>query len=270
MPQPLSRILLRYLFIFLICTHSAQADWSGEAYGGKYYNDERLGSYLVYSNPNPQIFTMIGEILYERHTDYEFAGIGGHFLWSVSQSVDIGIVASQAWESYEVSGFEKIDYQTSLAGIELEFNGERVIVAAQTGQYLADFEDEKSMYFSADLYFMGADYSWYLRGATRWIETDSLHFIEGYHSTYLIERPLTTYLGVSVENSSLSSSEAVDSIYLGAYVELFSTPSSTLFLWTEVAEQDDDTLFTIELSLLFGPGARTPHITSFGFSLTDQ
>ncbi len=270
MQQPLSSILLRYLFIFFICINRAQADWSGEAYGGKVYDDKRLGSYFVYSNPNPESFTVIGEILYEHYTDYEFAGVGGHFLWSVSQSVDIGIVASQAWESYDFSDFEKIDYQTSIAGIALEFNSERVTLAAQTGQYLADFNDDKSMYFSADLYFYGADYNWYLRGATRWIETDSLHFIEGYHTTYMIERPLTTYLGVSVKNSSLSSYEAVDSIYLGAYIEIFSAPSSTLFLWTEVAEQNDDTLFTIELSLLFGPGARTPYITSFGFSLTDQ
>jgi hypothetical protein len=270
MQRPLSRMLLRYLFIFFICIHKATADWSGEAYGGKFYDYDRLGTYLVYSNPNPQNFTVIGELLYEHYTDYEFAGIGGHFLWSVSQPIDIGIVASQAWESYDFGGFEKIDYQTSIVGIELEFNSERVTLAAQTGQYLADFEDEESMYLSADLYFYGADYNWYLRGATRWIETDSLHFIEGYHTTYMMERPLTTYLGVSVKNSSLSSREAVDLIYIGAYVELFSAPSSALFLWTEVAEANDDTFLTIELSLLFGPGARTPYITSFGFSVTNQ
>ena len=56
---------------------------------------------------------------------------------------------------------------------------------------------------------------------------------------------------------------------IGAYAELFSVPSSTLFLWAEVAEFDDEILLTIELSLIFGPGARTPYITAFGSSLTD-
>lgn len=58
-------------------------------------------------------------------------------------------------------------------------------------------------------------------------------------------------------------------VYAGAYVELFSLPSSALFLWSEVTELDGDALFTIELSLIFGPGARTPYLTAFGSSLTD-
>ena len=253
MQLQLSGKRLKYLFILFIFSN-AQADWSGEVYGGRYYDDNRFGSYLVYSNTNLQGQTVIAEALYEQYTDYEFAGIGGHFLWPIAQSIELGLIVSQAWESYEFSGFGEYDYQSNTAGIELEFNGERVTLAAQSGMYFTGYDDTDSMYLSADLYFMGQQNNWYLRGATRWIETDSLHLIEGYRSTYLMGLPFTAYLGMSVG-------------YPYTYVELFSVPSSAMFLWTEVAELDGETLLTIELSLVFGPGARTPYITAFGSSL---
>jgi hypothetical protein len=264
----------RYLFILSIFFSNAQADWSGELYGGRYYDDKRFGSYLVYSNANPRGQTMIAEVLYEQYTDYEFAGIGGHFLWPVARSIELGLIVSQAWESYEFIGYGEFDYQTNTAGIELEFNGERVTLAAQSGMYFTGYDDTDSMYLSANLYYMGQQNNWYLRGATRWISTDSLHIIEGYRTMYLMGFPFTTYLGMSAEYSNNDSSAAIDSVYTntyytGVYVELFSIPSSTLFLWTEIAELDGEALLTIELSLIFGPGAKTPYITAFGSSLTD-
>lgn len=263
MQLQLSGKRLKYLFILFIFSN-AQADWSGEVYGGRYYDDNRFGSYLVYSNTNLQGQTVIAEALYEQYTDYEFAGIGGHFLWPIAQSIELGLIVSQAWESYEFSGFGEYDYQSNTAGIELEFNGERVTLAAQSGMYFTGYDDTDSMYLSTDLYFMGQQNNWYLRGATRWIETDSIHIIEGYRATYLMGLPFTAYLGMSVGYPYTESDVSVDSVYIGAYAELFSVPSSTLFLWTEVAEFDDEILLTIELSLLFGPGARTPYITAFG------
>jgi hypothetical protein len=251
--------LLKYLCMLFIF-NNAQADWSGEAYGGRYYDDNRLGSYLVYSNASPQSLTIIAEALFEKYTDYDFAGIGGHFLWPVAQSVDVGFILSQAWESFEFSGFDDVDYQTNTAGIELEFTGERVTLAAQSGKYFTGYDDTDSMYFSADLYYWGIKNNWYLRGSTRWVSTDSLHFIEGYHTSYLMGVPFTAYLGGSVQNS-------IDAVYAGAYVELFSVPSSAMFLWSEVAELNGETFLTIELSIVFGPGARVPYITAFGSSL---
>lgn len=268
MQLQLSGKLFGYLFILFVCFNNAQAaDWSGEVYGGRYYDDKRLGGYLVLSNVQSQGLITIGEVLYERYTDYEFAGIGGHFLWPVAQSVNIGLVVSQAWETLEFSGFDDLDYQTRIAGISLEFNSERVTLAAQSGKYYTDFDNTDQMYLSADLYVWSPSYNWYLRGATRWNSNDSLNFIEGYHTTYVLGAPFTGYIGTSVFNSNIVSNVTLDSVYAGAYVELFSIPSSTLFLWTEISEFDGETFLSIELSLVFGPGARTPYITAFGFPL---
>lgn len=261
--------LTGYLFLLFFFFSHVQADWSGEAYGGRYYDDRRLGSYLVYSSANPGGVTTIAEVLYESYTDYEFAGIGGHFLWPVATSVEAGIVISRAWERYEFSGFDDIDYRTGTVGMELEYNNDQITLAAQSGKYFSDYDDTNSMYLSADLYYLGSDYNWYLRAATRWVSNDSLHFVEAYRSSYLLNFPFTAYLGLSAEYTNNDSYSAVDSVYTGAYLELFSLPSSALFLWSEIAELDGDTLFTIELSLIFGPGARTPYITAFGSSLTD-
>lgn len=269
----LSGKLTGFLLILFVCFNNAQAaDWSGEIYGGRYYDDKRLGSYLVLSHVQPEGPILIGEFFYERYTDYEFAGVGGHFLWPVAQSVNIGFVVSQAWETQEFSGFDDFDYQTRIAGLSLEFNSKRVTLAAQSGKYYTDYddtdyEDTAPMYLSADLYVWSPSYNWYLRGATRWISDDSLYYIEGYHTTYVMGVPFTGYIGASVFNSNIVSDVNLDSVYAGAYIELFSAPYSTLFLWTEVSEFDGETLLTVELSLLFGPGARTPYITAFGFPL---
>lgn len=259
---------LKYLFIFFIF-NNAQADWSGNVYGGRQYDEKRFGSYLVYSSTSPQEHTLITEALYEQYTDYEFAGIGGHLLWPLTESIELGFIVSQAWESYELGGFGEYDYQSNTAGIELEYNGERVTLAAHSGMYFTDYDDTDSIYLSADLYFMSQQNNGYLRGATRWVESEALYIIEGYHATYLMGQPFTAYIGVSAEDSNNISHESVVSVYTGAYVEILSVPSSTLFLWTEVAESDGEVLFTIELSFIFGSGARIPYITAFGTSLSD-
>lgn len=260
------RILISF-FLTLACCHTARADWTGEIYGGRYYDDNRFGSYLVLSSVKPEGPILIAEALYENYTGYEFAGIGGHFLWPVEETVNIGIVASQSWETTEFIDFGDFDYESRTAGIELEFDTQKVTLAAQAGRFYTGFDETTSPYLSADLYAWSSSRNWYLRGATRWISTDSLYFIEGYHSNYLIGFPVTGYIGTSVFNSNILANVIIDSVYIGGYVELLSTPYSTLFLWTEVAEFDGEVLLTLELSFGFGPGARTPYITAFGFPI---
>lgn len=266
LPRLSEKLLVGCLFP-VVCSSSAQAQWSGEVYGGRYYDDERLGAYFVASSVIPEGPTLIAEILYEDYLGYEFAGIGGHFLWPVAETVYLGVVASQAWETLEFDGFGDFDYETRLAGLELELTSDRITLAVQSGKYYTDFDDTSSAYLSADLYVWSPQYNWYLRGATRWITNNQLHFIEGYHTRYLLGLPFTGYIGTSVLNSNTLTEATIDSVYAGAYLELFSAPYSTLFLWTEVAEFDGETLWTIELNLFFGPGARTPYISSFGFTI---
>lgn len=268
--QPSLTVKLSICLLFFICCTDTRANWSGETYGGRYYDSKRLGGYLLYSRANPLGPTVIAEVLYELYTDYEFTGIGGHFLWPVEPSIDVGFVLSQAWESYQLSQSDTIDYQSNIAGLELEFTNDRLTFAAQSGKYISAYDDTSTIYFSADLYFWSQAHNWYLRGATRWMAAGGSNILfEGYRTAYLKGLPVTAYLGVSAKNSDIAPEVNVDSVYVGSYVELFSRQTTALFLWTEVAELNDELLFTVEFSLLFGSGARTPHITAFGFSLSD-
>lgn len=257
------------LVLLFVASDNSKADWSADIYGGEYYDDNRFGTYLVLSDGKPQQTQAIAEVLYEQYTGYEFAGIGGHLLWPVSQSTYLGLIASQSWETYEFSEFDDIDYHSNTAGLELEFNGDWLTLAAQTGMYFSDFDDTDAMYLSADLYYLGEQGNWYLRGAIRRISNDSLYIFEGYRSFSPFGLPLTAYLGANVGYPDTEQDVSVDSIYTGVYAELFSAPSSALFLWMEAAEVNDEALLSIELSLVFGPGAKTPYITAFGTSLQD-
>ena len=268
--------LICFLMLF-ICLNSALAesrkiDWSGEVYGGRYYDDKRLGTYFVLSKETTRGPTIAGEVLVERNTDYDFAGVGGHIYWPVEKLGNIGLIASQSWESYEYleSGEnQELDYRSRTLGVEWELEMERIAIAVQAGNYDTGYDDSNQNYLSAELYFWGPELNWYLRGATGRASGKSYNTIEGYRIFNLVERPVTAYLGVSTIDAQIVSLKTVDSIYAGTYVELFTTSTSTMTFWAEVAEQDDETLLTLELNLAFGPGARTPYVTAFGFSLND-
>jgi hypothetical protein len=241
--------------------------WHAELYGGRYYDDSRAGAYLALSKDLNEKGTFIGEALLERYPDYRFGGIGAHYLWPVGAIGDIGFVASQAWETYEFFPGIGTDYQTQIVGVEWELETSHLAIAAQAGTYLKDYNDEKPEYFSADAYYWGAQYDWYVRGATRWASGSSLNLLEFYRSFFAKGHLVTAYAGVGTDDLSLASPGNKDSIYAGAYTEILSNSDSVLTLWFEAAAEDNETLLTIELNLSFGTGARTPYITAFGFSL---
>jgi len=243
--------------------------WAGELYGGKYYDDSRVGLYLVSSAQWDNGATFIGEVLHENYTDYEFNGVGAHLLWPVSTFGDVGLVVSQAWESYEDGSNVDTDYQTRTLALEWELEQGQWAVAVQAGKYLKDYDGREPEYLSGDLYFWGNQHDWYLRGATRRISGASFNLFEGYRVFKLNAHAVTAYVGMSADDLSFDSPGKDDSVYAGTYAEVFSTPGATLSIWVEAAAEDNDTLFTIELNLAFGAGARTPYITAFGFSLDD-
>jgi hypothetical protein len=159
------------------------------------------------------------------------------------------------------------DYQTRIVGAEWELEKDRLAVAAQAGKYLKDYDGDEPEYVSADVYFWGANYDWYVRGSTRRISGSSLSLFEIYRVFPTSVLPVTAYAGVGTDDLNVESPGNRDSVYAGAYAAIRSTPDTTLTLWFEAATEDNDTLFTIELNLAFGPGARTPYITAFGFTL---
>jgi len=273
-----NRKLPRSLLSLLFIASNAQSengvnDWLsksyGELYGGQYYDDDRLGAYFVASNRGETGVTVIAEALYERYPEYDFAGIGGHFLWPFSESGKAGFIASQAWETFEYaqSGERKnTDYRTNTAGIELEVETERLAFTAQGGKYFSGYDDKYRNYLASDVYFWGPETDWYLRAAVRRVSNDSIYMLEGYRSFHFSGHPITAYLGAST--GDLENQEG-DSIYGGAYLELFSTPNSTFSLWAEITEQDDETLLTLELNIAFGAVERAPYLTAFGFAVDD-
>jgi len=241
--------------------------WSAELYGGRYYDDSRVGAYLALSNAFNDGPMVIGEVLLERYPDYRFAGLGAHLLWPIGVIGEVGFVASQAWETYEFSSGMETDYQTRIVGAEWELEKDRLAAAAQAGKYLKDYDGDEPEYISADVYFWGTNYDWYVRGSTRRISGSSLSLLEIYRVFSTSVLPVTAYAGVGTDDLNVESPGNRDSVYAGAYAAIRSTPDSTLTLWFEAATEDNDTLFTVELNLAFGPGARTPYITAFGFTL---
>ena len=258
------------LLAFIVCESRAQTDelgWSGEIYGGEFYDDRRAGAYFAMSQSMAPGPTFIGEMLFERYTDYDFAGLGAHFLWPIGTFGELGLSLSQAWETYEVDPNLVSNYQTRMLGAEWEFEQGPFALALQAGKYLKDYSGNEPGYFSADAYFWGEQRDWYLRASTRRIADASLSLIEGYRLFQAYEHAVTAYAGVSRDDLDTITPGSADSVYVGAYMDLFSTPKTNLSLWFEAAKQEDDTLLTIELNLAFGPGARTPYITAFGYSL---
>ena len=261
--------LLPCLFVPTSSSMAAAGDlaWGGELYGGRYYDDSRIGAYFVSSTTMDHGATVIGELLYEDYADYEFAGVGAHFLWPVGDFGDFGFVVSQAWETYEFEPGSDTDYETRTLAVEWELENGPLVVAAQAGKFLKDYTDDEPSYVSADIYYWGSEYDWYLRGAVRRISDDSLHIIEGYRVFDLGGRSITGYVGISADELDSAAPGDKDAVYAGGYAEIFTSSKGTLTLWVEASREDNDTWLTIELNFAFGPGARTPYITAFGFSL---
>jgi hypothetical protein len=122
-----------------------------------------------------------------------------------------------------------------------------------------------------DIYYWGAEYQWYARGATRQTKNYKENTIEGYRPFFADVLPVTLYVGAT--RNDLDTKEGIrtyhtnyDSVYTGGYIDFLTTSSSRWNLWVEAARQDEDTVFSVELNVTFGPGADAPYISAFGFT----
>ena len=249
-------------------------DWETQLYGGEYYEDKRAGTYSIASKPFPNNFSITGEFLYERYSDYNFAGVGGHFTWEATTFAKLGLVGSHAHEEYDFgSDFEDQESEvvSSTLGLDAELNHDPVTLAVQLGRIFNNTYNNDRYYLSMDIYYWGAEYQWYARGATRQTRNYKEYTIEGYRPFFSDVLPVTLYVGAT--RNDLGTKEEIrtyhtnyDSVYTGGYVDFLSTSSSRWNLWVEAARQDEDTVFSIELNLAFGPGADAPYISAFGFT----
>jgi hypothetical protein len=271
--------------LYVVCDLTAAAeveagffDWQGELYGGRYYDDDRIGAYGIASLSGAGSLTVMGEVLGERYTDgygdYDFSGLGAHLLWNVAEFARLGAVGSHSKEQYSYDqdfGERESDYVTDTVAVEAEIARGPVALAAQFGQTSSDYYRNDHGYFSIDAYYWGSEYSWYGRGAIRRTKNFEEYTLEAYRTFYLHGLPLTAYTGAT--RNDLTTKEEVlayhttyDAFYAGCYIEFATTASSAWNLWFEVSKQDTDTLFSIEINLTFGPGADAPYISSFGFN----
>ena len=256
--------------LFTMSNSGAETDssvWNAEVYGGEYYDDKRAGAYLVSSENVSEGSTFIAELLHEQYTGYRYSGVGGHILWSVENLGDLGFAASQAWETYDTVLSTPYHYQTRLLGVEWEYKHGQVALAAQGGKYLRDYSGKEHSFLSADGYYSGVNEDWYLRASTRRIGSASLNLLEAYRTLYAEGRAVTIYAGLSSDHLNSIAPSGNDSAYAGSYVSLFSNAKTNLTLWFELAQGEKDALVTLELNLAFGPGARNPYISSFGYSI---
>jgi len=253
-------------------------DWEAQLYGGDYYEDKRIGAYGVASKSFLNDFTITGELLHERYregvTDYDFSGVGGHLLWQAAESAKFGLVASHAHEEYGYDAeFEdpKSEYVSNTLGLEAELNRDPVTVALQVGELSNDYYRNDHNYLSMDIYYWGAEYLWYARGAIRRTKNYEEYTIEGYRTFFADGLPLNFYVGatrndLTTEEEILTYHTQYDSFYTGCYIEFLTTPSSAWNLWVEASRQDTDTVLSVELNVTFGPGADAPYISAFGFT----
>lgn len=252
-------------------------EWETQLYGGKYYEDNRIGTYSIASKSLLNDFSMTGEILYERYnddSDYNFAGVGGHLTWEATTFAKFGVVGSHSHEEYTFGpDFEdqELEVVSNTLGLESELNHEPVTLAAQLGRIFNNTYSNDRYYLSMDIYYWGAEYRWYARGATRQAKNYEEYTIEGYRTFFSNTLPITLYVGAT--RNDLGTKEEIrtfhtkyDSVYTGGYIDFLTTSSSTWNLWVEAAKQDEDTVFSVELNITFGPGADAPYISAFGFT----
>jgi hypothetical protein len=264
--------------LFMLCSSSVIADsgaarnapgWSAQLYGGNYYDDRRIGAYLVTSKSAEDGLATIGEVLHEQYSDYRFSGIGGHILWPTENWGDLGFIGSQAWEVYAATNSPEEHYQTRLLGAEWEYNQGRFALAAQAGKYLKDYSGREHSFLSVDAYLSGESEGWYLLLSTRRIGKVSLDSLDVYRNLSVGGHQATIYAGVSRDRLNSITPDGTDSAYVGTYFSLFSTSQSNLTLWFDLSKGESDTLYALELNLTFGPGTRAPYMTAFGNSISN-
>lgn len=265
------------LFPGTVKAENALLNWETQLYGGEYYEDARIGVYSAVSNSFLNELSITGEILYEQYnddSDYNFAGVGGHLMWEATAFAKFGVVASHSHEEYTFGqDFEdqELEVVSDTLGLALELDHDPITLAAQMGRVFNDTNSNDRYYLSMDVYYWGHEYLWYARGATRKARNYTEYTIEGYRTFFSDTLPMTLYVGAT--RNDLGTQEEIrtfhtkyDSVYTGSYFELLTTSSSTSTLWVEVAKQDEDTVFSVELNLTFGPGADAPYISAFGFT----
>ena len=273
------RAIIRCFFFSLVVPSIVKAentpmDWEIQLYGGEYYGDKRTGAYSIASKSFLNDFSITGETLYERYSDYNFAGIGGRLIWEATTFAKLGLVGSHAHEEYDFgSDFEDQESEvvSDTLGLDAELNHDPVTLAVQLGRVFNNTYNNDRYYLSMDIYYWGAEYQWYARGATRQTKNYKENTIEGYRPFFADVLPVTLYVGAT--RNDLGTKEEIrtyrttyDSVYTGGYVDFLTTSSSRWNLWVEAARQDEDTVFSVELNVTLGPGADAPYISAFGFT----
>lgn len=277
------RPVIAYLCCGLLCPSILKADdnspgWETQLYGGEYYSDKRLGAYAIASRSLFSEFSITGEALFERYHngqgDYDFYGVGGHLLWEVTDFARFGVTGSHSHDSYDYSKeFEdpKSEYPTSAVGLEGELDSEPVTVAVQAGKASSDYYSGNHPYFAMDGYYWGDQYKWYARTAVRRSKQYKEYTLEGYRAVVAGTVPLTLYAGAA--RTRLSSKEELrtsrtryDTWYTGTYIQVLTTSSSTWTVWAEAAREDNDSVFSLELNITFGPGVDGPYLSAVDFT----
>jgi hypothetical protein len=249
-------------------------DWETQLYGGEYYEDQRIGAYGIASKSFLNNFSITGELLYERYSDYNFSGVGGYLNWEATEFAKVGIVGSHSRSEYSFgSEYEDQNWEdvSKTLGLSTELNHEPATLAAQVGQIFNNSFNNDRYYLAMDIYYWGTDNKWYARGATRKTRNYKEYLIEGYRTFFADTLPVTLYVGAN--KNDLGSKEELrtyhtsyDSVYTGSYIDFLTTSSSRWNLWVEAARQDNDTVLSVELNIAFGPGVDAPYISAFGFT----
>lgn len=265
---------LNLVFSCVVEAEDALMDWEAQVYGGEYYEDKRIGAYGIASKAFLNDFAITGEMLYERYDDYNFSGVGGRLTWEATESAQFGLVGSHSVGEYDFgSDFEdsKSEDTSNTLGVETELNRGPITLAAQLAKVLNNNFNNDRYYLSSDLFYWGAEYSWYGRGAVRRTRSYKEYTIEMSRTFFTDAFPINLYVGAT--KNDLGTKEELrtyhtsyDSVYTGSYVEFLATRSSRWNLWLEASRQDEDMVFSIELNAAFGPGVDAPYISAFGFT----
>ena len=264
--------------LFFTCFVKAEntfLDWETQLYGGQYYEDNRIAAYGIASKSFLDDFSITGEVLYENYRDYNFSGIGGHLFWDVTNFTRFGLVGSHSHEEFTydlgIEGQENGDLFNTL-GLTAELNLGPVTLAVQRAKIINDDYNNDQYYLSMDIYYWGTEYRWYARGAIRRTQNYDEYSVEGYRTLLSNVLPTTLYIGAT--RSDLVTIEELqpyrtsyDSVYTGCYIEFLKTSSTRWNLWVEALKLEEETVYSVELNVAFGPGVvDAPYITAFGFS----
>lgn len=195
-------------------------------------------------------------------------------IWETTKFTKFGIVGSLSHEEFtydtDFEDQESKDVSNTL-GLAAELNHGPVTLAVQRGKNFNNNYNNNHYYLSMDIYYWGAEYLWYARSATRRTKNYKEYTIEGYRTFFADVLPVNLYVGVT--RNDLDTKEELrtyhtsyDSVYTGCYIEFLTTSSSRWNFSVEASKQDEDTVFSVELNIAFGPGVDAPYITAFGFA----